>query len=91
MKKLFIIIFAVLIAQPVYAQNWIINRHGDEVEVRRQYDYNPSNKYRGYIDTDGYTRLRNYQGDTVRGYIDNDGYGRLRDNEGNTYRMRPRW
>ena len=65
--------------------------YGTGIEMQKQYDYNPLNKYRGTIDNDGSTRLRNYQGDTLRGHIDSDGYGRLRDWNGNTYRVRPRW
>jgi hypothetical protein len=53
--------------------------------------YDLANKYRGTIDNDGSTRLRNYEGDTLRGHIDSDGYWRLRDQEGNTYRVKPRW
>lgn len=65
--------------------------YGADIEMRKQYDYDPSNRYRGTIDNDGSTRLRNYKGDTLRGHIDSDGYGRLRDQEGNAYRVRPRW
>lgn len=61
-----------------------------EIEVRKKYDYNPSNKYRGEIDSDGSVRMRNMDGDRLRGNIDSDGYGRLRDQDGNTYRVRPR-
>jgi hypothetical protein len=66
------------------------NSYGTDIEMRKKYDYDPTNKYRGTIDDNGSTRLRNYNGDTLRGHIDNDGYGRLRDQDGNTYRVRPR-
>ena len=46
--------------------------------------------FRGTIDNDGYTRMRDYNGNTLRGYIENDGYGTLRNDEGNTYRVKPR-
>ena len=61
-----------------------------EIEMRKKYDYDPSNKYRGEIDRDGSVRMRNYQGDRLRGNIDSDGYGKLRDEEGNIYRVKPR-
>ena len=61
-----------------------------EIEMRKKYDYDPSNKYRGEIDSDGSVRMRNTDGDRLRGTIDSDGYGRLRDQDGNTYRVRPR-
>lgn len=66
------------------------NPYGTDIEMRKKYDYDPSNKYRGTIENDGSTRMRNYNGDTLRGNIDSDGYGRLRDPDGNTYRIRPR-
>jgi hypothetical protein len=61
-----------------------------EIEMRKKYDYDPANKYRGEIDGDGSARMRNMDGDRLRGTIDNDGYGSLRDQDGNTYRVRPR-
>lgn len=61
-----------------------------EIEMRKKYDYDPSNKYRGDIDSDGSVRMRNMDGDRLRGTIDSDGYGKLRDQDGNTYRVRPR-
>jgi len=66
------------------------NPLGTDVEMRKQGDYDSSNKYRGAIDNDGSVRMRNWNGDTIRGHIDNDGYGRLRDQDGNTWRVRPR-
>lgn len=65
------------------------NGGSTDIEMRKKYDYDPSNKYRGEIDSDGSVRMRNYNGDRLRGNIDSDGYGRLRDQDGNTYRVRP--
>ena len=61
-----------------------------EIEMRRRNDFDPSNRFRGEIETDGTVRMRNLNGDRLRGEIDSDGYGRLRDQDGNTYRVRPR-
>ncbi len=61
-----------------------------EIEMRKKYDYDPSNKYRGEVDSDGSVRMRNYNGGRLRGTIDSDGYGKLHDQDGNTYRIRPR-
>lgn len=61
-----------------------------DIEMRKKYDYDPANKYRGEIDSDGSVRMRNLNGDRLRGTIDSDGYGKLRDQDGNTYRVKPR-
>ena len=60
-----------------------------DIQMRPKYDYDPVNKFRGTIDSDGSVRMRNYNGDLLRGTIDDDGYGRLRDQDGNTWRVRP--
>lgn len=60
-----------------------------EIEMREKYNYDPANKYRGEIESDGSVRMRNMNGDVLRGTIDNDGYGRLRDQDGNIYRVKP--
>lgn len=60
-----------------------------DIEMRKKYDYDPSNKFRGEMDTDGTVRMRNSNGDRLRGEIDSDGYGKLRDQNGNTYRVKP--
>ncbi len=60
-----------------------------EIQMRQKYNYNPSDRYRGNIDNDGYTRMRDLNGNTIRGYIEGDGYGKLRDQDGNIYRVRP--
>lgn len=72
--------------------NWNIeSRGGNEFEMRPRYDYDYTQRYRGEIESDGYTRMRNpYTGDTLRGYVEDDGYGRLRDSDGNTWKVRPR-
>jgi hypothetical protein len=77
---------------PVFAQDkWIIEREGEDVKMRPQYDYDYSKRYKGTIDDDGTVRLRNPQtGDVLRGNIDSDGYGHIRDSEGNRVRVRPR-
>lgn len=60
-----------------------------DIEMRQKYNYDPSNRYRGEIDSDGSVRMRNYDGNRLRGNIDSDGYGRLRDQDGNTWRVKP--
>lgn len=91
MKKLFAVVIFILVTAPAFAgEKWIIEGSGDDVRARPQYDYDYSHRYKGEIEHDGYTRLRNpYTGDTLRGYIDRDGYGYLRDSEGNRSRVRP--
>ncbi len=61
-----------------------------DIEMRQRHNYDPSNRYRGEIESDWSVRMRNYQGDRLRGTIDSDGYGTLRDQDGNIYRVRPR-
>ncbi len=61
-----------------------------EIEMKPKYDYNPMNKFRGEVESDGSVRMKNYNGDRLRGTIDNDGYGTLHDQNGNYYRVRPR-
>jgi hypothetical protein len=74
-----------------FDDRWIIEGSDDNLRMRKQHDYDYSNRYRGSRDEGGSTRLRNpYTGDTLRGHIDDDGYGYLRDWEGNRYRVRPR-
>ena len=60
-----------------------------DIVMKKKYDYDPSNKFRGEIESDGSVRMKNYNGDRLRGEIDKDGYGTLRDQDGNTYRVRP--
>lgn len=61
-----------------------------DIQMRQRYNYDPSAKFRGQMDSDGSVRMRNFNGDTLRGTIESDGYGRLRDMDGNIYRVRPR-
>lgn len=61
-----------------------------EIEMRKKYDYDPTNKYKGEIESDGSVRMRNIDGDRLRGTIDSYGYGSLRDEDGNIYRVKPR-
>ncbi|MBU5612870.1 hypothetical protein [Geomonas azotofigens] len=103
MGKLVFCLGIVLLASPVLAgsyDNYEIKQDpygygrsyggSREIEMKNKYDYDPSNKYRGEIESDGTVRMKNYNGDRLRGTIDNDGYGTLRDQNGNTYRVRPR-
>lgn len=55
--------------------NYGTSRYGD-----------PTYRYRGEIEDDGYVRMRNLNGDTLRGYVESDGSVRLRNFDGETYR-----
>lgn len=92
MKKILIGALLIAVQYPAIAQDkWIINRDGEEVKMRPQYDYDYSKQYKGNIDEDGSVRLRNQQtGEVLRGQIDSDGNGYLRDANGNRVRVRPR-
>lgn len=91
---LFLVFFTVKRAN-AWDDQWEIKsdgyNYGYERDIRMQekFDYDPSDRYRGTIDDDGYTRMRDLNGNTVRGYIDDDGYGNLRDSDGSTWRVRP--
>lgn len=60
-----------------------------EIEMREKYNYDPASRYRGEIDSTGWTSMKNLNGDRLRGTIDSDGYGTLRDDNGDTYRVKP--
>ena len=60
-----------------------------EIEMREKYNYDPASKYRGEIDSTGWTSMKNLNGDRLRGTIDGDGYGTLRDERGDTSRVKP--
>jgi len=100
MARLFISVLLSMVASTAIAQSrsWDILRDSSspsvggstDVQMRPRYDPDPTATYRGTIDSDGSTRLRNLDGDTLRGSIDSDGSGRLRDSDGNSYRVRPR-
>jgi hypothetical protein len=89
MKTVFALI-SLLFTLSVFADEWTIQRDGDDIEMRQKYDSDYSNRYKGSRDDDGYTTLRNRSsGERLRGYIDDDGYGSLRDSDGNRIRVRP--
>jgi hypothetical protein len=63
-----------------------------DVEMQKKFDYNSMNKFKGTTDSsNGYTVMRNLNGNTMRGYIDKDGSGLLQDQNGNFYRVNTRW
>jgi hypothetical protein len=63
-----------------------------DIEMQKKFDYNSMNKFKGTIDnSNGYTVMRNLNGNTMRGYIDKDGSGLLQDQNGNFYRVNTRW
>jgi hypothetical protein len=50
------------------------------------------NRFKGTADSsNGYTVMRNLNGDSMRGYIQKDGSGLLRDQNGNFYNVNTRW
>jgi hypothetical protein len=63
-----------------------------DIEMQKKFDYNSMDKFKGTIDSsNGYTVMRNLNGNTMRGYIDKDGSGLLQDQNGNFYRVNTRW
>jgi hypothetical protein len=63
-----------------------------DIEMQKKFDYNSMNKFKGTTDSsNGYTVMRNLNGNTMRGYIDKDGSGLLQDQNGNLYRVNTRW
>jgi hypothetical protein len=63
-----------------------------DIEMQKKFDYNSMNKFKGTTDkSNGYTVMRNLNGDSMRGYIDKDGSGLLQDQKGNFYRVNTRW
>jgi hypothetical protein len=63
-----------------------------DIEMQKKYDFNSMNKFKGTTDnSNGYTVMRNLNGNTMRGYIDKDGSGLLQDQNGNFYRVNTRW
>lgn len=63
-----------------------------DIGMQKKFDYNSMNKFKGTIDrSNGYTIMRNLNGDTMRGYIDKDGSGLLRDQNGNFFNVNTRW
>jgi hypothetical protein len=62
------------------------------IEMQKKFDYNSMNKFKGTIDSgNGYTMMRNLNGDTMRGFIGKDGSGLLRDRKGNFHNVNTRW
>jgi len=63
-----------------------------DIEMQKKFDYNSMNKFKGTIDSsNGYTVMRNLNGDVMRGYIDKEGSGLLRDQNGNFHNVNTRW
>jgi len=63
-----------------------------DIEMQKKFDYNSMNKFKGTTDSsNGYTVMRNLNGNTMRGYIDKDGSGLLQDQNGKFYRVNTRW
>ena len=63
-----------------------------DIEMQKKFAFNSMNKFKGTTDSsNGYTVMRNLNGNTMRGYIDNDGSGLLQDQNGNFYRVNTRW
>jgi hypothetical protein len=65
-----------------------------DIEMQKKFDSNSMNTFKGTIDnSNGYTVMRNLNGNTMRGYIDidKDGAGLLQDQSGKFYRVNTRW
>ena len=63
-----------------------------DIEMQKKYDYNSMNKFKGTTgNSNGYTAMRNLNGNTMRGYIEKDDSGLLQDQNGNFYRVNTRW
>lgn len=78
-----------------FKQKPLPNRYGSgtrDIEMQKKFDYKSMNTFKGTTDgSNGYTVMRNLNGETVRGYINKDGTGLLRDQNGNLYRVNTRW
>lgn len=62
------------------------------IEMQKKFDYNSMNTFKGTTDSsNGYTVMRNLNGETMHGYINKDGSGLLRDNKGNFHSVNTRW
>ena len=63
-----------------------------DIEMQKRFDLNSMSRFKGTTDSgNGYTVMRNLNGDTMRGYIQKDGSGLLRDQNGNFYNVNTRW
>lgn len=80
------------ITTPLYSDDSQSTYQGsNQVELRPRDDSDPMARYRGQVQPDGYTTVRNPEtGERLKGYIGDDGFGRLRDSDGNVVRVRPR-
>jgi len=78
-----------------FKQDALSNSYGSgsrDIEMQKKFDYNSMNKFKGTTEnSNGYTVMRNLNGNTMRGYIDKDGSGLLQDQNGNLYRVNTRW
>jgi hypothetical protein len=93
LKKLVLavaVIFLSVFSTLVLSDDWRIERDGNDVTMRERFNLNPSEKFRGEVDSSGDVRMRNYNGDRLRGNIDKDGYGTLRNDDGDRIRVRLR-
>jgi len=60
--------------------------------MQKKFDHNSLTAFKGTVDkSNGYTIMRNQNGDTMCGYIDKDGSGLLRDQNGNSFNVNTRW
>jgi hypothetical protein len=63
-----------------------------DIEMQKKLDLNLMNRFKGTTDnSNGYTVMRNLNGDSMRGYIQKDGSGLLRDQNGDFYNVNTRW
>jgi len=63
-----------------------------DIEMQKKFDLNSLNRFKGTTDSsNGYTVMRNLNGDSMRGYIQKDGSGLLRDQNGNFHDVNTRW
>jgi hypothetical protein len=61
------------------------------IEMQKRYHYDSMKKFQGTTDiSNGYTVMRNLNGEIMRGYINKDGQGLLQDQAGNFYRVNAR-
>ncbi len=61
-----------------------------ELELRHKIDPQPGGPYRGTVNGNGYTVLRDREGNTLRGFVGPDGTAVLRDPDGNPHRFNTR-
>jgi hypothetical protein len=61
-----------------------------EIELRHKYDDIPGSRYNGSVGTNGYTVLKDRDGNSLRGFVTPDGTAILRDRDGNAHRVTTR-